>query len=249
MTDNPIRTALRTIAAKDMDSATLAFAIEYEALDHQVDLGPLRRAMELSACAHLEDTRAGRNGIALDPYISHPFRNVLRLLRYGCSDGDVLCAAALHDTVEDRPDRICAFLSVPVSGAEESTVRGAALDALSSAFGAEVARLVAAVTNPIGDPTQSAENKRLAYVARVADAVADPQVYLVKLADFVDNAGSLDALSDASKRDRLIAKYSPLVSVFESGLRTHGSELCLRGSGTAAIEDQLRRISARLNVS
>ena len=42
-----------------------------------------------------------------EPYVDHPLRVTIRILsHYRVTDADVLCAALLHDTVEDHADDI-----------------------------------------------------------------------------------------------------------------------------------------------
>jgi len=117
--DLPTRTAmgqaLRTLALKEMDPSLLTFAILRESAEQGVDVATLTEAMELAAYLHRDDVRSVRGQMPVDAYVTHPFRLVLRLLRYGCRDGAVLCAAALHDTVEDHPTDLVALLDGPPS--------------------------------------------------------------------------------------------------------------------------------------
>src|SRR5262245_29008948 len=79
-------------------------------------------AIALAARAHQGQLRKdGRT-----PYVSHVFR-VCLIVRdlFGCDDGRVLCAAVLHDTIEDTTTDY---------------------DDLEEAFGAEVAGWVALLT-------------------------------------------------------------------------------------------------------
>lgn len=93
----------RATKLKDMDSAALVLAIMHEIDADHVDRAQLHNAMELATAAHMSQKRLGRAAYPVDPYIVHPLRNVLRLIRLGCADTDVLSATALHDTVEDQP--------------------------------------------------------------------------------------------------------------------------------------------------
>src|SRR4051812_28589309 len=83
------------------------------------DVGLLRRAFEFAAEQHGSQTR--RSG---EPYLSHPLEvaHILADLRL---DVTALCAALLHDIVEDT--------HIPIS-------------VVSDQFGSEVARLVEGVT-------------------------------------------------------------------------------------------------------
>ncbi|MFC7959702.1 HD domain-containing protein [Rhodococcoides kroppenstedtii] len=223
-------TALRATALKDMDPSLLLHAIDIEADARGIDRTDLDHALAVASYAHLEQRRTQRGDQVADPYITHPSRNTLRLLRYGCTDQAVLVATALHDVVEDQPDRVVSLLG----GSD------AAPDALRRHFGDDVADLVAAVTNPQRDP---ARDKAEQYAEHVTAAIADRRVFLVKLTDFVDNAGSLKYLADDAKRLKLAAKYAPLVPIFVRAADDHRHELGLPPEGLSAIENHLHSIA------
>ena len=150
---DPIRSAFDQLPLKEMDAATLVFAIESAVDELAISGETLRLAMEVATLAHLDQFR--KNGIKSDedPYIVHPLRNVLRLLRYGCSDVEILSATALHDTVEDRPHAVIALLGGQTAddmSASEAQERASTL--IASRFGHRISELVEAVTNPIDYP-------------------------------------------------------------------------------------------------
>jgi (p)ppGpp synthase/HD superfamily hydrolase len=226
--------ALSRLALKEMDAALLSYAILHESGALGVDPVPLTEAMKIAAYVHRDDRRAALRDGVRDPYIVHPFRLVLRLVRYGCADPAVLAAAALHDTVEDHPDDVVALFPAD-----------SALDALVARFGPDVAGLVAAVTNP---PTPPGVDRQDHYHEHVARIVADPRVFLIKIADFVDNAGSLRHLADGPMRARLEGRYAPLVPVYRAALATHEPTLAdrLPPTGLARLTKHLTRIAHRL---
>ena len=200
---NNLGSIFRATKLKDMDSAALVFAILHEIDADRVDRTQLRNALELATAAHLSQKRIGRAAYPVDPYIVHPLRNVLRLTRLGCTDTDVLSATALHDTVEDQPREIVSILDE--SRLSDGPNQQAALDLITEHISPETSRLVAAVTNPSTDAVQSKAEKNAAYAAHVAEVIKDPKVFLVKFADFVDNAGSVKYLEDETKRAKLAA--------------------------------------------
>ena len=113
-------------------------------------------ALELAAFAHegffRKETRAGVS--YTDPYVTHPMRNALRLVRL-CSPSlsgmEMLAlanASLLHDTVEDAPGRVCEFFSGPCDGLDERGVRDQALSLIGEFFGSRVQNTVLRVTNP-----------------------------------------------------------------------------------------------------
>lgn len=234
----------RATKLKDMDSAALVFAIMHEIDADRVDRTQLGNALELATAAHLSQKRIGRGAYPVDPYIVHPLRNVLRLIRLGCADTDVLSATALHDTVEDQPREIVSILDE--SRLSDGPNQQAALDLITEHISPETSRLVAAVTNPSTDAVLSKAEKNASYAAHVADVIKDPKVFLVKFADFVDNAGSVQYLDDETKRAKLAAKYAPVVSVFTSafGIIRHG--LNLPQQGLDAIDERLTSLTRSL---
>lgn len=235
---DPIRSAFDQLPLKEMDAATLVFAIE-SAVDEMALPGEtLRLAMEVATLAHLDQFR--KNGIKSDedPYIVHPLRNVLRLLRYGCSDVEILSATALHDTVEDRPHAVIALLGGRTAddmSASEAQERASTL--IASHFGHRISELVEAVTNPIDYP----HDNTTGYQDHVIRAIADPAVFLVKFSDFVDNAGSVKYLSETD-RLRLVTKYEPLVEHFKRASLALANALQLPPAGLNAIAQHIATI-------
>ena len=114
------------------------------------------------------------------PYLEHLLEALQVLVRgAGVSDPDVLCAAVLHDVVEDTP---CTLADV------------------RREFGDRVASLVDWVTIPEsgGDKGQRKAVKE-AYLTRLRDAPGD--AILVKLADRASNVQTLRNLSLTRQRD------------------------------------------------
>jgi len=111
------------------------------------------------------------------PYLEHLLEALQVLVTgAGLADRDVLCAAVLHDVVEDTA---CTIAEVTVN------------------FGGRVGDLVSWVTIPAADPEHKAEVKR-AYLLGLAGAPDDAK--LVKLADRVSNVQTLRNLNPAKQR-------------------------------------------------
>src|SRR6202035_5549029 len=73
------------------------FATELETWS-EADQLRLNRALELAARLHAADRRER------EPYVNHLLRVAIRIMsHYGVHDADVVCAALLHDAVEDHP--------------------------------------------------------------------------------------------------------------------------------------------------
>jgi HD domain len=111
------------------------FGIETAKLSNAASQQKVTEALELAGQLHASDRRQR------EPYINHPLRVALRIIcHYDVHDPDVICAALLHDAVEDHADHLAA------------TGRPGAFTALAARFGPRVAALVEAVTNPVYAP-------------------------------------------------------------------------------------------------
>ncbi|TXR51733.1 HD domain-containing protein [Quadrisphaera setariae] len=220
MTDLDARlgSALAELPLKEMEGALLAAALlrAAEPLDAS---GAVRRAVELAAYAHRDATRARRGPLPRDSYITHPLRGALRLHRWGVRDVDVLVAAVLHDVVEDAAPDLLDLVGLPVpadddEGGAAQAAASALRDVVAPAFGARVAAVVEAVSNPPGPRPEDPEARRRAYRDHVLEAVrGDAAALLVKTSDLYDNAGSLHhhAGEHPEQVRRLAAKYAPLL--------------------------------------
>jgi guanosine-3',5'-bis(diphosphate) 3'-pyrophosphohydrolase len=125
-------------------------------------------------------------------YAAHPMRVALILAReLGIRDPPAICAALLHDVLEDR--------------------KGVSADELGRSFGPEVARMVETVTKPYR-PGRPHREVNEAYFPRLR--AADELTRTVKLADRLDNVRDLPTSPYRRKRRRIIeetrAFYLPL---------------------------------------
>ena len=182
-------------------------------------------AMEWMARLHAGDRRQR------EPYSCHPLRVAIRILsHYRVADADVACAALLHDTVEDHAAELAPGGS-----------RREALAALAGQFGAPVAALVGAVTNP---PQVTGVDRDEQYRAHVtASLQACPLARVVKVSDLTDNAAGLFHTTGESL-PRRAAKYGPLLPVLrEMVLR---ADTPLSGDVKDMIAAQLDKADARL---
>jgi GTP pyrophosphokinase len=140
------------------------------------------------ACAHHGDQRR-RSG---EEFISHPV-GVAKICAGMRLDTETLCAALLHDTVEDT---------------------SASLEEVNDAFGEEIASLVDGVTKLTGLTFQSrdeaqAENYRKMMVAMATDI----RVILIKLADRLHNMRTIAGLpkqKQIEKARETIDIYAPI---------------------------------------
>jgi guanosine-3',5'-bis(diphosphate) 3'-pyrophosphohydrolase len=138
------------------------------------DLSRLEEAYHFSDAAHHGQLR--KSG---EPYISHPVA-VAEILSHWQLDAQTLCAALLHDVVEDT---------------EVST------DDISKRFGKPVADLVDGVSKLDRIEFQSQQDAQAENFRKMLLAMArDVRVMLIKLADRLHNMRTLDAVSPAQRR-------------------------------------------------
>ncbi|HWG58259.1 MAG TPA: bifunctional (p)ppGpp synthetase/guanosine-3',5'-bis(diphosphate) 3'-pyrophosphohydrolase [Candidatus Acidoferrales bacterium] len=159
------------------------------------DLELLRHAYEFAAEQHKTQTR-----LSGEPFLSHPLE-VAHLLADMKLDVTSLCAALLHDVVEDT--------KIP-------------LEQISHQFGGDVARLVEGATkisrlDLLAPEARQAENVRKMLLAMVNDV----RVVMVKLADRLHNMRTLEFLD--SERQQRIARetldiYAPVANRLGMGL-------------------------------
>ncbi|MGA9286342.1 MAG: bifunctional (p)ppGpp synthetase/guanosine-3',5'-bis(diphosphate) 3'-pyrophosphohydrolase [Solirubrobacteraceae bacterium] len=140
------------------------------------------------ACEH----HAAQRRKSGEDFIVHPV-GVARICAGMRLDTDTLCAALLHDTVEDT---------------------SASLEEVSERFGEEIAQIVDGVTKLTGITFQSrdeaqAENYRKMMVAMASDV----RVILIKLADRLHNMRTIDAMpkqKQLEKSRETLEIYAPI---------------------------------------
>src|SRR6202453_5265002 len=159
------------------------------------DLELLRRAYDFAAEQHKTQTR-----LSGEPFLAHPVE-VAHILADMKLDVTSICAALLHDVVEDT--------KIP-------------LETITEHFGADVARLVEGTTkisrlDLLAPEARQAENVRKMLLAMVNDV----RVVVVKLADRLHNMRTLGFLS-AEQQQRIAREtldiYSPIANRLGMGL-------------------------------
>jgi GTP diphosphokinase / guanosine-3',5'-bis(diphosphate) 3'-diphosphatase len=159
------------------------------------DFELLRRAYDFAAEQHKSQTR-----LSGEPYLSHPVE-VAHVLADMKLDVTSLCAALLHDVVEDT--------KIPI-------------EKISEVFGPDVGRIVEGVTkisklDLLAPEDRQAENVRKMLLAMVNDV----RVVMVKLADRLHNMRTLEYLEP--ERQQRIARetldiYAPVANRLGMGL-------------------------------
>jgi len=143
------------------------------------------RAYRFAAEFHRDQRR--RSG---EPYINHPVEVALILAEDLHMDEDTICAALLHDTVEDTP---------------------ATLDQITDLFGPEVSELVDGVTKLTSIEVTSMDEKQALNLRKMFLAMSkDIRVVIIKLADRLHNMRTLAALP----ADRRIFKARETMDVY-----------------------------------
>jgi (p)ppGpp synthase/HD superfamily hydrolase len=168
---------------------------------------PVHRAAALAKEKH-----AGQQRKDGSDFVGHPMRTALLLLEVGgVQDPNMLCAALLHDVVEDT-DLSC--------------------DDLLGEFGSKVSDLVRALTL---EPYQEGEDKSardVAHFEHLAWEGRDPQ--LLRTADRLDNIRTLSADMPAERREAYLRDTRkhllPLTLASNTGLY-HALNLALADQG------------------
>jgi GTP diphosphokinase / guanosine-3',5'-bis(diphosphate) 3'-diphosphatase len=163
------------------NGATTALAVA------TIDRAAVEGAFEFACERHADQRR--RSG---DEFITHPI-GVAQICAGMRLDTETLCAALLHDTVEDT---------------------SANLEEIREEFGEEVAQLVDGVTKLTGIAFDSRDERQAENYRKMMVAMAtDVRVILIKLADRLHNMRTLGALpkqKQLAKSRETLEIYAPL---------------------------------------
>ncbi|MBR4306097.1 MAG: bifunctional (p)ppGpp synthetase/guanosine-3',5'-bis(diphosphate) 3'-pyrophosphohydrolase [Ruminiclostridium sp.] len=139
-----------------------------ESLDKSYDIPKIKAAYSLAEEAHMGVMRSSG-----DPYISHPVAVAYILVDKFSMDTDTICAALLHDVVEDTD---------------------IGLDVIQKKFGEDVAHLVDGVTKIGRVPLNTREEQQAENIRKILIAMSkDLRVIIIKLADRLHNMRTLDS--------------------------------------------------------
>ncbi len=152
-----------------------------------IDRAAVERAFDFACERHADQVR--HSG---DEFITHPV-GVAQICAGMRLDTETLCAALLHDTVEDTT---------------------ASLDQIQAEFGEEIAQLVDGVTKLTGMTFESRDERQAENYRKMMVAMAtDVRVILIKLADRLHNMRTLGALpkqKQQQKSHETLEIYAPL---------------------------------------
>ena len=188
--------------------------------DKTYDIEKIQRAYECAARFH--DGQFRQSG---EPYISHPVSVALILVGLGM-DTDCLCAALLHDVVEDTD---------------------ATLEGIRKQFGHDVALMVDGVTKLGQIPLTTKEEQQSENVRKMLLAMSeDIRVIIIKLADRLHNMRTLSFKSERKQREislETMEIYAPIAHRLGiRGVKEELEDLALRyldPVGYKEIEDTL----------
>jgi (p)ppGpp synthase/HD superfamily hydrolase len=176
-----------TEAEHDPDLLRNRLEVQFDRVSPK-DAATLKSALKLAFRAHSGQTRDDGT-----PYVLHPLRVASLLMEeMAVCDSKVVCAALLHDVVEDN-----------------TTVT---LEEIAVECGFVVGELVQVLTKPPKQGRTHAEINAV-YFPRIAE-YPDEAVRLVKLADRLDNVRDLVNCPDVPKRARMLME----TQTFYSGL-------------------------------
>jgi GTP diphosphokinase / guanosine-3',5'-bis(diphosphate) 3'-diphosphatase len=152
-----------------------------------IDRDKVERAFDFACERHADQKRYSG-----DEFITHPV-GVAQICAGMRLDTETLCAALLHDTVEDT---------------------SATLDEVREEFGEEIAQLVDGVTKLTGMNFESRDERQAENYRKMMVAMAtDVRVILIKLADRLHNMRTLGALpkqKQTLKSHETLEIYAPL---------------------------------------
>lgn len=173
--------------AADLETRYAAFEAHVASYLPDADLGTLRRAFDFAA-----DKHSGQIRQSGEPYVAHPLAvaDIVADLRLGVPS---LCAAFLHDVVEDT--------DTP-------------LEEIRDAFGEQVAFFVEGLTKLSRIEFQSKEEHQAENLRKLIVAMTrDLRVVLIKLADRLHNIRTLDVCKPDKQRriaTETLEIYAPL---------------------------------------
>lgn len=171
-----------------------------ENCDKDFDMKKINEAYEFAAKSHEGQKR--RSGA---PYITHPLTVAYILVKLGM-DTDSICAALLHDVVEDTP---------------------VTLGEIEKLFGKDVAALTDGVTKLGKIPFSSREEQQAENIRKMLLAMVDDiRVIIIKLADRLHNMRTMQFMPEQKRRDKALETmevYAPIAH--RLGIRTIKDEM------------------------
>ena len=238
-----LKSPLHELTHEHEDSALIErFLLEVESTDWLEDTkSEVYAALALALEVHEGQIRGPY------PYSTHFIRVATRILssdHFAIKDQpDLIIAALLHDTVEDRPTELMAALAGQpyedfkiseelnsyklkldnLNPKDAATVQlrlklqEGALESLDYYFDDTIEQSVSSVTNPPSDYNLTKLERNEIYRQHVEKTLQEsPLAGIIKLSDFIDNAAGIKYNETAAGAKKLADKYIDLVPVFRS---------------------------------
>lgn len=251
-----IYNGIQYVALKDMTASDLGNYLIRSGRQLGFNDKKLESAIALATALHENQSRGARGTLKRTPYIEHPLRNTIRLIRLGNTEQDVIFAAVLHDTVEDGSiDFVKKFGEGRFGndGLDEVQARVLLENYIEKHFGGRVLNAVHKVTNEYFSRRQwselTQEEKANLYLNHVRNSIKnDPDALLVKVSDFIDNATGLyhsDVKGREKRTFRQAKKYLPVASVFRDEVHSV-NDLNVSDEGRREILLKMDRTETRL---
>jgi len=250
MSEKPLdRSTLKSLTSDELRKVLLKEALEI-GLDGELVAKAANFAKEL----HRGQFRSAAPWEEKPPYITHPLRNAIRLIRWGVTSPEGILGAILHDVVEDSSEKYCDQHGIKYRDPEHA--RNVLLVRIRKDYGDRVAHIVHKLSNPYQSSDErramTDEEKNSTYVNHVAESIKDDHdIFMDKLSDLHDNAASLihSMYPGREKQTRKQAlKYSLTMPVFREELARNPlrSPVQRRAAfeSIVLIEDRLRSILA-----
>lgn len=169
----------------------------------------IQLSLQLGLALHADDKRTNGH------YTDHLMRVMLHVIEdFGIRDPNLIAAAPLHDAFEDHPrDLVMALTGEKPDNRE--TARQLGRSVLAALTNEDVVHIIEAVTNP---EIPEGANKLDMYTEHTRHLImTEPKARVLKLADFIDNAGGNHAtLGD--KQRKLDEKYIRQFRMHKMGL-------------------------------
>lgn len=204
------------------------------------DLFKINKALDLMLEIHLpQNDRSDGN-----PYVKHPLEVAEKVINISDKlTPDLVVSALLHDSVEDMPevlfakranrkfpDRNFKFkISEDIKKNYFSIFKDWAFREIDSSFGPKVLYYIQNLTNHDFDSLaeeivdlsvdEKIEFKNQAYASHVEDIINDPDLCLLKYADFSQNIDLKELPLDGDKYFKLKRKYSSVIPIFINKLK------------------------------
>ena len=238
---------------KKLDSTQLTQLVIRHAEKNGMEVDKVRSSIELASTLHANQRRGNRGDLPKTMYIEHPLRNAARLTRMGVKQQDIIIAAVLHDVVEDgSKEFVEKYHGIRIK--DELTARAVLSEHIETEYGKNTREIVENVTNDYIPREQSInlspEEKNKIYYDHVKKSVeGNPEVLLVKISDFIDNATGLHHNDTPERKEKTIKqakKYLPVARVFFNELNRTDFNSYVDKKSIETMKDQMSLTEQRM---